>query len=120
MCAFAQHWRRAQQRADDAQGEYELIVNDAIGSPRTCRLWLPAARNWCLAKCDVPFADTAKACRLYLHDLSLIGERIPLEESTAAAVQEDLTQFREYTREADGWLAAGSASGEPKSTTEPE
>jgi hypothetical protein len=124
-CAFGFNYYRAKCRVEAAQRDvyeaafFECVnlcrpVSESVESRRRVHYWeisIRAARNLCLAQCDVPFADRPAALLSYRDILNWHEGRakdlIPENKRTFVA------DVARYQREADSWLAAHAATGSP-------
>jgi hypothetical protein len=113
-CAFGVNWQRASERLDAARAVWDDEGLDSHIEPGCALLFwehsIRVARNLCLAECAVPFADRGGACRKYLKQIRAFG---PVVSSELPKFRPKFEKFSRYKQEAEAWLAAGGASGEP-------
>jgi hypothetical protein len=122
--SFGWRWYCAQKHADTLyqnwQDETGLTWHDAM-KKRCASPCVIAGRNWCLAACAVPFSDRAAICRRYVDEVMPqidMGKSFTVgrDETNSDVQWNDLevAMFDRYKREAEEWLAAGTATGEPE------
>ncbi len=120
-CAFGVNWHRATERLHAARVAWDDEGFDSPLEPGCVFLFwehsVRVARNLCLAECAVPFADRDGACRKYLQQVRAFG---PVVSSELPKFRPKFEKFSRYEQEAEAWLAAGAASGEPTSVYENE
>ena len=111
--AFYRNRYWARKHADELYAEWQ--AEKAVGSQDTrtnqfCFPRIVAGRNWCLAECAVPFSDHAAACRRYA-DAMVIEIKMAKDLLLPSPYAEYLDRHKQ---EAEDWLAAGTATGEPE------
>lgn len=102
VCGGAAFYRQrywARKHADELYADWQHAKND-----------IHLGRNWCLAECAVPFSDHAAACRRYADEAFRIIEAVNNPRLPSPFAE----QMDRFKQEAENWLAAGTATGEPE------